>query len=179
MIVLDTNVRRLFARAVRGVEFPADSITADERAMATDLLPDHDADRWAAATMELGAVVCTAKSPRCGSCPIDDRCAWNAAGRPAHTGPPRRGHCLLDVGRFSQNQASSTSTPRYRASKLDGDGCLPKPRCRPNAPARKILRSIHEGACDMARDIAATTPMPPRDGSGRRSRCCSPTSSAS
>src|SRR6516162_3031896 len=45
---------------------------------------------------------------------------------------------------------------RYRASKLDCDGCALKPRCCPNAPARKILRSIHEGARDMARDIAGT-----------------------
>ena len=45
---------------------------------------------------------------------------------------------------------------RYRASKLDCQGCSLKPRCCPNAPARKILRSIHEGARDMARDIAST-----------------------
>ena len=45
---------------------------------------------------------------------------------------------------------------RYRASKLDCDTCGLKPRCCPNTPARKILRSIHEGARDMARDIAAT-----------------------
>ena len=45
---------------------------------------------------------------------------------------------------------------RYRASKLDCDACSLKPRCCPNAPARKILRSIHEGARDMARDIATT-----------------------
>ena len=45
---------------------------------------------------------------------------------------------------------------RYRASKLDCDGCSLKPRCCPNTPARKILRSIHEGARDMARDIANT-----------------------
>ena len=45
---------------------------------------------------------------------------------------------------------------RYRASKLDCECCPLKPRCCPNAPARKIPRSIHEGARDMARDIAAT-----------------------
>jgi hypothetical protein len=45
---------------------------------------------------------------------------------------------------------------RYRANKLDCDVCSLKPRCRPNAPARKIPRSIHEGARDMARDMAAT-----------------------
>ena len=45
---------------------------------------------------------------------------------------------------------------RYRASKLDCAGCSLKPQCCPNAPARKIPRSIHEGARDMARDIAKT-----------------------
>lgn len=45
---------------------------------------------------------------------------------------------------------------RYRASKLDCDACGLKQRCCPNAPARKILRSIHEGARDLARDIATT-----------------------
>lgn len=45
---------------------------------------------------------------------------------------------------------------RYRASKLDCDACALKPRCCPNAPARKVPRSIYEGARDMARDIAKT-----------------------
>src|ERR1700716_3427099 len=44
---------------------------------------------------------------------------------------------------------------RYRASKLDCECCSLKPQCCPNAPARKNPRSIHEGARDMARDIAA------------------------
>ena len=98
-VVLDTNVRRLFARTVQGIEFPADTITAAERTLATDLLPELLADRWAAATMELGAVICTAKSPRCGGCPIADRCAWNVAGRPAHAGPPRRGQAYAGTDR--------------------------------------------------------------------------------
>jgi transposase len=45
---------------------------------------------------------------------------------------------------------------RYRASKFDCDGCALKPQCCPKEPARKIMRSIHEGARDMARDILAT-----------------------
>jgi hypothetical protein len=45
---------------------------------------------------------------------------------------------------------------RYRASKLDCESCSLKPQCCPNAPARKVLRSIHEGARDVARDIAKT-----------------------
>jgi len=45
---------------------------------------------------------------------------------------------------------------RYRASKLDCDRCSLKHQCCPKAPARKILRSVYEGARDMARDITAT-----------------------
>ncbi|PZQ84491.1 MAG: IS5/IS1182 family transposase [Ancylobacter novellus] len=45
---------------------------------------------------------------------------------------------------------------RYRASKLDCDACALKLRCCPTTPARKIPRSIHEGARDMARAIAGT-----------------------
>ena len=40
-----------------------------------------------AALMELGAVVCTARAPRCGECPVRTACAWVAAGRPVYTGP--------------------------------------------------------------------------------------------
>ena len=45
---------------------------------------------------------------------------------------------------------------RYRASKADCDACALKGRCCPNTPARKVTRSIHEGARDFARDIAKT-----------------------
>ena len=47
-------------------------------------------------------------------------------------------------------------TYRYRASKADCDACELKPRCCPNTPARKVTRSIYEGARDFARDIATT-----------------------
>jgi transposase len=55
------------------------------------------------------------------------------------------------------------ATLMYRASKFDCDACSLKPRCCPNAPARKVPRSIYEGARDMARDIA-------RSEDGRKSR---------
>ncbi len=45
---------------------------------------------------------------------------------------------------------------RYRASKHDCEPCPLKPRCCPNTPARKVPRSIYEGARDLAREIAKT-----------------------
>ncbi|MEV8114844.1 A/G-specific adenine glycosylase [Streptomyces xiamenensis] len=99
--VLDTNVRRVFARAVSGSQYPPNATTAAERKLARMLLPEDDttAARWAAATMELGALVCTARTPSCGGCPIADLCAWRAAGSPAHEGPPRRGQTYAGTDR--------------------------------------------------------------------------------
>jgi transposase len=48
------------------------------------------------------------------------------------------------------------NTMRYRASMRDCEACPLKPRCCPNTPARKVPRSIHEGARDLARGIATT-----------------------
>ncbi|GAA0385039.1 A/G-specific adenine glycosylase [Streptomyces luteireticuli] len=99
--VLDTNVRRVLARAVTGVQYPPNATTAAERRLARELLPGEEAvaARWAAATMELGALVCTARAPECGRCPIAARCAWRAAGSPAHDGPPRRGQTYAGTDR--------------------------------------------------------------------------------
>ncbi|HWJ81978.1 MAG TPA: A/G-specific adenine glycosylase [Nocardioides sp.] len=90
-VVLDINVRRVLARAVSGVEFPARSVTRAERDLGAALLPADPptAATWSVAVMELGALVCTADRPRCGACPVAASCAWQAAGRPAYDGPPR------------------------------------------------------------------------------------------
>ena len=91
--VLDTNVRRVLARLVTGVEFPPVAATARRarprrRACCPTTTPT--AATWSVALMELGALVCTAAKPRCGACPVADRCAWRAAGYPAYDGPPRK-----------------------------------------------------------------------------------------
>src|SRR5690606_30434689 len=83
----DTNVRRVFTRVFGGEQYPPRSVTAAERRLGHDLMPDERADGWAAATMELGALVCTARAPRCAACPIADRCAWRAAGYPQGEAP--------------------------------------------------------------------------------------------
>lgn len=98
-VVLDTNVRRVFARVTEGRQHPHTSVTKAERELATSLLPQDGAHRWAAATMELGAVVCTARSPRCEDCPVADLCRWHLAGHPEHDGPARRGQAWAGTDR--------------------------------------------------------------------------------
>ena len=92
-VVLDTNVRRVLARIALGAAYPAPSTTAAETALAEQFLPTDAtrSSRWAVASMELGAVICTARAPHCERCPVAPDCAWLRAGKPDHVGPTRRG----------------------------------------------------------------------------------------
>lgn len=90
--VVDTNVRRVIARAVQGVaEAGAPNARRDLPAMEALLPHDLAAQRaFNAGLMEIGAIVCTARSPRCDECPLVAVCAWRSAGSPASDGPPVR-----------------------------------------------------------------------------------------
>ncbi|MBX3098071.1 MAG: A/G-specific adenine glycosylase [Salinibacterium sp.] len=91
--VVDTNVRRVIARAIDGQAEAGPPSTRRDLAAMEELLPHSlpDAQLFNAAMMELGAIVCTARSPRCFTeptdCPIADSCRWRAAGYPAYEGP--------------------------------------------------------------------------------------------
>jgi A/G-specific adenine glycosylase len=90
--VVDTNVRRLVARCVAGRPDAGPATTAADLAATEALLPASGpaAARASAAFMELGAVVCTARAPRCEGCPLASRCAWLATGRSLPALPSRR-----------------------------------------------------------------------------------------
>jgi A/G-specific adenine glycosylase len=87
--VLDTNVRRVLARLVTGIELsPRSSASVAETRLAESLLPPAAANRaatWSVAVMELGALVCTAARPTCDRCPLAADCAWRRNGSPAAT----------------------------------------------------------------------------------------------
>jgi len=88
--VLDTNVRRVLSRLANGQQFAGSQPSVAEYRLAESLLPADAgiAARWSVAVMELGALVCTAASPQCDSCPVKATCAWRAADKPP--APPRR-----------------------------------------------------------------------------------------
>jgi A/G-specific adenine glycosylase len=89
--VVDTNVRRVVARLVHGQAEAGNARAADRDDIAALAPMDTErAVRFSVAVMELGALVCVAGTPRCGVCPVRDRCAWQLAGRPPYAGPPRR-----------------------------------------------------------------------------------------
>jgi A/G-specific adenine glycosylase len=90
--VVDTNVRRVVSRAVEGKPDAGPSTTAADLVAMADLLPEEPARaaRASIAFMELGALVCVARSPRCPECPFEQVCAWRLNGSPALEGPSRK-----------------------------------------------------------------------------------------
>ena len=88
--VVDTNVRRVVARAVYGRADAGSPSTVRDHSDVAQLLPnDSAAPVFSAALMELGATVCTARAPKCSICPLTS-CAWREAGFPPSDGPARR-----------------------------------------------------------------------------------------
>ncbi|WP_343573220.1 A/G-specific adenine glycosylase [Mycobacterium sp.] len=88
--VVDTNVRRVVARAVHGRADAGSASAIRDHADVSALLPkDSTAPTFSAALMELGAIVCTARTPKCGLCPLS-ACRWRQAGFPPSEGPVRR-----------------------------------------------------------------------------------------
>ncbi|HEY7592824.1 MAG TPA: A/G-specific adenine glycosylase [Actinophytocola sp.] len=135
--VVDTNVRRVIARAVHGAGDAGPASTTRDLADADALLPADDelAARMSAALMELGQTVCTARAPRCADCPVYDQCAWQKAGKPAYAGPAKpvqkfagtdrqvRGR-LLDVLRDTSTPVPKASLDLVWSDAAQRDRCL-------------------------------------------------------
>jgi len=85
--VVDVNIRRVIARAVKGQGEPGTPAKRDLAEMEA-LLPESatEAQQTNTAIMELGALVCTARAPRCEVCPLAELCRWRAVGYPAYEG---------------------------------------------------------------------------------------------
>ncbi len=105
-LVLDTNVRRVLGRLLAGAAHPPAAVTAAERARAAAVLPadPSTAARWSVGLMELGALVCTARTPRCADCPLESRCRWAAAGRPGGTERARPAQAWVGTDRQARGR---------------------------------------------------------------------------
>ncbi len=87
--VVDTNVRRVVARAHKGNGEAGPPRVRSDREELWGVLSTVDANtqvQGAKAIMELGATICAARSPRCEECPLAPACAWRAAGYPEYVG---------------------------------------------------------------------------------------------
>ena len=135
--VVDTNVRRVVARAVHGAADAGPASNTRDMADVEALLPvtEARAARFSAALMELGALICTARSPQCADCPLYADCGWQRAGRPAYAGPAKpvqkfagtdrqvRG-LLLDVLRGAETPVWKSSLDVVWSDAGQRDRCL-------------------------------------------------------
>jgi A/G-specific adenine glycosylase len=138
--VLDTNVRRVLVRSLAGAESPAPALTAAERALGESAVPARasTAARWAVAVMELGALVCTSRAPRCEQCPVASGCAWHRAGRPAD--PARRSRTQAYEGTDRQARGRLLAAARAAHGPVDGPVLLAA--CPDRTQAARALRSL-------------------------------------
>jgi A/G-specific adenine glycosylase len=147
--VVDTNVRRVHHRLVRG-DYLQGAASASDLPAVADLLPWVDADPtldrrgyrnpvqdpdrrteavgMCSSLMELGALVCTARSPRCDDCPVVSRCRWVALGRPEPT-------------------AAATAAAKRRVQKFEGTDRQVRGR---------IMAILREAPVDSAAAFTAT-----------------------
>jgi len=138
-VVLDTNVRRIIGRAWSGAPLPGPSVTRSERDLAARIVPAKasDAARWAVASMELGALVCTARAPQCDVCPLATTCVWFAAGLPGLAEAPRRTQAWHGTDRQVRG--------RIMALLREADGPL-------HVVGRVVLEDVDPGQLDRCLD---------------------------
>ena len=116
-VVVDGNVERVMAR-LHAVATPLPEAKPDLHAAADALTPDRRPGDHAQAVMDLGATICTPRSPSCVLCPVADHCRARARGiaadlpakRPKATKPSRRGHVY--VARRGDDWLTETRPPR-------------------------------------------------------------------
>ncbi|GAC1443475.1 MAG: A/G-specific adenine glycosylase [Mycobacteriales bacterium] len=131
--VVDTNVRRLVARAIQGREDAA--VTRRDLELVAGLLPagEEQAAVASVALMELGALVCTARAPRCQICPAAGQCAWLALGRPALEVAVKRAQPFAGTDRQVRGRLLAVlraATGPVQAAELDAVWIEPVQRAR-------------------------------------------------
>jgi A/G-specific adenine glycosylase len=160
---VDTNVRRVLARAVEGVEYPAASPTRAELTRAEALVPvaPGEARTWSVAVMELGALVCTARTARCDQCPLVDVCAWRLAGHPPHAGPARRGQSWHGTdrqlrGRLLAALRHSTEPVHRSALEALSDDVVQRERCLDSLVADGLVEPLDDDLFALPGGSAST-----------------------
>ena len=155
--VVDTNVRRVVARLVHGRAEAGNARAADlaDIAALTPADPARAA-RFSVAAMELGALVCVAGTPRCGACPVRDRCAWRLAGSPAArraaaAGAEVRRHRPAGAGAAARRPARGARPGRPRPSSTP-------PGTTPSSARRCLDSLLTDGLVEQTADGLFTPP---------------------
>ena len=162
--VLDGNVIRVLTRLHAIDGDPASPATARRLwALARDLVPASDPGDFNQGLMELGATVCTARSPRCGECPLAPPCTARATGRPEAypVKAPRRAvpHHDIAVGVVARG-GKLLVVRRPEGALLGGLWEFPGGRLEPGeSPEAGLARTLRERFALAVRPGAALPPV--------------------
>ena len=140
--VVDTNAGRVLARAVAGRPLPP----SRAQSLVDAMVPPGRGWSFGQALLDLGATVCTARSPACGRCPVRRRCRWACGG---HADPdPARGSAGVSTAqvRFagSDRQGAGRLVAALRAGPVPADG-LAAAAGWPQDPGRRPRRGGEAG----------------------------------
>ena len=78
-VVVDGNIERIASRLYR-IDTPLPAAKKEITIRAAEITPKRCAGDYAQALMDIGATICTPRSPSCGGCPVSDFCAARATG---------------------------------------------------------------------------------------------------
>jgi A/G-specific adenine glycosylase len=141
-VVVDANVERVVARLF-AIQTPLPAAKPDIRAACDAITPDRRPGDFAQAMMDLGATICTVRSPACLACPLSAHCRARVEGiadrlpiKPAKTAKPsrtgtaywieRNGHVWLIKRPATGMLAGMRALPDDRwAARTDGDSQPP------------------------------------------------------
>jgi A/G-specific adenine glycosylase len=145
--VVDTNVRRVWARVDRGVE--PDEAPRRELQLAADAWLDRRRpEAWNQALMDLGREVCR-PAPRCSECPLQPWCAFAAAGR---TGRPSARRAPKYEGSLRQVRGAVTAELRARSPRTVGT--IVRATGHPASRIAEAVRGLHEDGVVVASPAA-------------------------
>jgi len=109
---VDTNIARVFARAVAGAPLSRGRL----QAIADQFADTDDSRAWNLALMDLGSLVCRARRPTCDVCPLLACCRWQQSGQPSTDPAPA-------------TAATSRPQSRFAGSDREGRGRLLRALC--------------------------------------------------
>lgn len=104
VVVADTNIARVIARAVFAVETAKLLPSNRVHEAAQQLLPAEGSRDHNLALMDLGAMVCSARHPACEVCPLMEACAWRRAGFPHADNAHAKSPPFEDTARFARGR---------------------------------------------------------------------------
>lgn len=152
-VALDTNVRRVVHRTQLGLEHPPRAGERELDALAAGLLPAGRAFAFNSALMDLGATICTARSPKCGDCPLRSLCA----AAPVDAARLARLAAKVVASKPSRQRVPFEATSRYaRGRVVDSLRALPAAGAISLLDLRAELAGLAEREGDAVGDAVRT-----------------------